>query len=78
MESVLTFAKQNELSAEKLVNLCKKISIVQSNSNVAIEELEEYCADLERKKNQKFCFLRMNQSLIQKKMFLVTSILLTF
>jgi len=46
VESVLLFAKQNELSAEQLVNLCKKLSVVQSSSDVALEELEGYCDKL--------------------------------
>ena len=45
-ESVLLFAKQNELSAEQLVNLCKKLITVQSNSDVKLEELGEYCNTL--------------------------------
>ena len=52
VESVLLFAKQNELSAEQLVNLCKKLSIVQSNSDIELEELDNYCDNLVTKKNQ--------------------------
>jgi len=46
IESVLLFAKQNELSSEQLVNLCKKLSNVQSRSNIDLEELKEYCEKL--------------------------------
>jgi len=46
IESVLFFAKQNELSAEQLVNLCKKLITVQSNSDVELEELGEHCNTL--------------------------------
>ena len=50
VESVLLFAKNNNLSAEQLVNLCKKLSVVQSDSNVALEELEKYFGELVNKK----------------------------
>ena len=46
IESVLLFAKQNELSAEQLVNLCKTLFTVQSKSDVELEELGEYCNTL--------------------------------
>ncbi len=49
-ESVLLFAKQNNLAAEQLVNLCKKLSVVQSSSDVALEELEKYFGELVNKK----------------------------
>ncbi len=52
VESVLLFSKQNELSAEQLVNLCKKLSIIQSNSDIELEELDNYCDKLVTKKNQ--------------------------
>lgn len=51
VESVLLFSKQNKLPAEELVALCKKISSVQSNSDVKIEELEDYCKNLIIQKN---------------------------
>ena len=50
VESVLLFAKQNDLTAEQLVNLCKKLSVVQSSSDIALEELEEHCHNLINKK----------------------------
>lgn len=50
VESVLLFAKQNELSAEQLVNLCKKLFTVQSRSDVELEELGEHCNTLVNKK----------------------------
>jgi len=43
VESVLLFAKQNELSAEQLINLCKTLFTIQSSSDVKLEELEKYC-----------------------------------
>ena len=46
IESVLLFSKQNELSAEQLVNFCKKLSIVQSISDVSLEELDDYYSNL--------------------------------
>jgi len=50
VESVLLFSKQNDLTAEQLVNLCKKLSVVQSSSDIALEELEEHCHNLVNKK----------------------------
>ena len=50
VESVLLFAKQNELSAEQLVNLCKKLFTVQSRSDIELEELDEHCNTLVNKK----------------------------
>lgn len=51
-ESVLLFAKENELSAEELVGLCKKLSDIQSACDVSLEELDSYCNDLVSKKKQ--------------------------
>ena len=50
VESVLLFAKQNELSAEQLVHLCKKLFTIQSSSDVELEELDEHCNTLVNKK----------------------------
>ena len=51
-ESVLLLTKQNELSAEQLVTLCKTLSSIQSRSNVALEVLDGYCDNLLVKKKQ--------------------------
>ena len=52
IESVLLFSKQNELSAEQLVNFCKKLSIVQSISDVSLEELDDYYSNFVTQKKQ--------------------------
>jgi hypothetical protein len=50
VESVLLFSKQNDLTAEQLVEFCKKLSVMQSNSDVSLEDLPEYYDDLVNKK----------------------------
>jgi len=66
VESVLLFAKQNDLSAEQLINLCKKLSIVQSSSDVDLEELEEYCNNLvNNKKSLDETITKLNDKYIQ-------------
>ena len=64
----MLFAKQNELSAEELINLCKKLSTVQSSSDVALEELEGYCDELAiRKKDLEQTITKLDSHYNQSK-----------
>ncbi|ABX13112.1 hypothetical protein [Nitrosopumilus maritimus] len=52
VESVLSMAKQNELSPEHLVGLCNTISKIQSKSDVPLHEIENHCTELVKTKNE--------------------------
>lgn len=52
VKSVLSMAKQNELSAERLIGLCNTVSTIQSNSDVPLHEIENHCAELVKTKDE--------------------------
>lgn len=68
IKSVLMFSKQNDLTAEQTVHLCKKLSAIQSSSDVALEELAEYCTKLvDKKKTLDETIAKLNQEHKQSK-----------
>lgn len=52
VKSVLFMAKQNELSAERLMGLCNTVSTIQSNSDIPLHEIENHCTELVKTKDE--------------------------
>ncbi|EIJ65670.1 hypothetical protein BD31_I2008 [Candidatus Nitrosopumilus salaria BD31] len=52
VEFVLSMAQQNGLSAESLIEICKTVSAIQSQSNVSLEEIESHCTELVKNKSE--------------------------
>ncbi|KFM15855.1 hypothetical protein AAA799D11_01055, partial [Marine Group I thaumarchaeote SCGC AAA799-D11] len=52
VKSVLSMAKQNELSAEHLMGLCNTVSTIQSKSDIPLHEIENHCTELAKTKDE--------------------------